>query len=247
MWLEEVMLKQTIRIIFSKLGYQINQINSNFPVLKPIDPLGVDILGNSAFQTSCSEISHLTLLDTDRLANLWQLCRLSNPAGNILEVGAYKGGCALHLSNCCPERKVIVCDSFEGFETLDSELDTNFSATMFKDISREAVEKLFLERQRKAEVIAGFFPASVKSKNIGPVSFVHLDVDLYKPTLESLYYISEELAIKRSIIVLDDYLRNAKGVDQAVQEFTRCKRDWICFPMFPGQGLLLHSSWFDTL
>lgn len=133
-------------------------MNSNFPVLKPIDPHGVDILANSAFQTSCLEIAQLTLLDTERLANLWQLCRLSNPDGNILDVGAYKGGGALHLSNCCPERKVIVCDSFEGFETLDPELDTNFSATMFKDNNRETVEKLFLKRQRKAEVIAGFFP-----------------------------------------------------------------------------------------
>ena len=222
-------------------------MNSNFPVLKPIDPHGVDILANSAFQTSCLEIAQLTLLDTERLANLWQLCRLSNPDGNILEVGAYKGGGALHLSNCCPERKVIVCDSFDGFETLDPELDTNFSATMFKDNNRETVEKLFLKRLRKAEVIAGFFPASLKGKNIGPVSFVHLDVDIYKPTLESLYYISEELAIKNSIIVLDDYLRNAKGVDQAVREFTQYKRDWVCFPLFPGQGLLLHSSWFDNL
>ncbi len=244
------MLKQTIKNILCKLGYQINKINksnSDFPVLKPIDPLGVEILGNTAFQTSCSEVAHLTLLDTERLANLWQLCRLSNPAGNILEVGAYKGGCALHLSNCCPEREVIICDSFEGFETLDERLDTNFSATMFKDNNWETVDKLFTERQRKAEVIAGFFPASVNGKKIGPVSFVHLDVDLYKPTLESLYYISEELAIKHSIIVLDDYLRNAKGVDQAVQEFTRSTRDWMCFPMFPGQGLLLHSSWFDKL
>jgi predicted O-methyltransferase YrrM len=241
------MLKQAIRIILSKLGYQINKSNSKFPVLKSIDPVGIDILGNLAFQASCSEILPLTLLDTNRLANLWQLCCLSNPDGSILEVGTYKGGCALHLSNCCPERKVIVCDSFEGFETLDSKLDANFSATMFKDNNREAVEKLFLERQRKVEVIAGFFPASVKGKNIGPVSFVHLDVDLYKPTLETLCYISEELAIKHSIIVLDDYLRSAKGVDQAVYEFTRCKRDWVCFPMFPGQGLILHSSWFDTL
>ena len=237
------MLKKVLKSVLGRRGYQIVRSDPDFPIVKPIDPKGVEILSDPAFQESCREVSELTLLDTDRLANLWQLCRVSNPLGNILEIGSYKGGSALHLSNSCPERRIIICDSFSGFETLNLVLDRNFEETMFKDNNKEKVEALFRSRHRDFQIIQGFFPESCKGINIGPISFVHLDVDVYKATIESLYYVSE-ITLEKSIIVLDDYFRKADGVNKAVSEFVARKRDWVCFPIFPGQGILVHLSWF---
>jgi hypothetical protein len=228
-----------------QLGYHLRKVQGIYPIIKPIDPAHLEVLGDKAFQTSVQEVAHLTMLDTARLANLWTLCKMSDPRGNILEVGSYKGGGALHLSNCCPDRKMIVCDSFRGFETLDSALDKNFNGGMFKDNSKQSVAALFSSRGRKHEVIDGFFPASCAGKSIGPVSFVHLDADVYKATIESLSYLEREhVLMDRALIVLDDYDREAKGVDQAVGEFTSACPRWRAFPMFPGQALLLSAGWF---
>ena len=44
--------------------------------------------------------------------------------------------------------------------------------------------------------------------------------------------------------MLDDYDRGTKGVKQAVTEFTAAHADWVAFPLFHAQGLLVHRSWF---
>lgn len=170
---------------------------------------------------------------------------MTNPEGGIIEVGSFKGGGALHLSNSCPKRKIIACDSFEGFETLDSRLDNNFSKEMFKNTSKNRVEELFRSRGREFQVIAGFFPQSCAGMDIGPISFAHLDADIYKATIESLEFLSERM-VDHSLIVMDDYCRRADGVNQAVREFTEHNKAWVSFPIFPGQGLLLHRSWFGS-
>jgi len=229
------------------LGCRFAQVKGNYPITKPINPIDIEVLADPKFQASVTEVADLTLLDTPRLANLWQLCRMTDPRGNILEVGSYKGGGALHLSNSCPERKVIACDSFGGFEKLDAELDHNFDDYMFKDNSRQKVEGLFKSRGRPCEVIAGFFPASCRGKTIAPVSFVHLDADIYKSTIESLNFLEDNrILMEKSLIVLDDYLRHADGVVQAVKEFTAAHKDWMALPMFPGQGLLVPRSSFGA-
>ena len=226
-------------------GYHLRKVRGIYPITKPVDPAHVEVLADPAFQNSVREVADLTMLDTARLANLWKLCRLTDPRGAILEVGAYKGGGALHLSNCCPDRMVIVCDSFRGFEVLDSNLDKNFHAEMFKDNRKESVEALFSSRGRKHEVIDGFFPASCFGRRIGPVSFLHLDVDIYKATIESLnYVVSEHILMDKALVVLDDYDREARGVNQAVAEFMSAHRQWTAFSLFPGQGLLLSAGWF---
>ena len=226
-----------------EVGCRLARTGGAFPILKPLNPLDIEILADPAFQASVGEVAGLTLLDTPRLANLWNLCRLT-PKGNILEIGSYKGGGALHLSNACPDRKIIACDSFEGFETVREDLDRKFDARMFKDNSPQAVEELFKSRGRPHEVIQGFFPASCAGRQIGPVSFVHLDADVYKATKESLFYlVQERILTDKALIVLDDYDRGTTGVKQAVSEFTAANPDWAVFPLFPAQGLLLHRSW----
>ena len=215
------------------------------PVLiKPLDPIGPEILGDPAFQASCREIYDLTLLDTPRLANLWQLSRLTDPSGNILEVGSYRGGSALHLANANPKRQLFVCDSFEGFDTLDPVLDQVFNRKMFKDTSRAAVEALFTSRGKPAQVIQGYFPDSCRNISLEPLSFAYLDMDVYEGTSQSLEFLATRM-LPRSLILLDDFQRTAHGVDKAVAEFVDRHPDWKVFPLFPSQALLVPVSWME--
>lgn len=233
---------------FLKVGNALLEVRGNYSITKPIDPSNIEILGDAAFQASVEEVRNLTLLDTGRLANLWALCRMTDPLGNILEIGSYRGGGALHLSNACPQRKIIACDSFRGFEKLHPELDKSFDEAMFIKTAKEAVENLFKSRNRNYEVLGGFFPASCAGRNISPVSFVHLDVDIYKATIESLNYLqSQGILANKPLIVLDDFNRMAEGVNQAVDEFVAKNKDWAVFPLFPGQGLMVHANWMPSV
>jgi hypothetical protein len=240
-------MKEAIRAVLRSLGYDIHKIDhrvediaKRYPVHKPLNPEHVAVLADPAFQRSVVDTAPYTLLDTPRLANLWQICRRSDPAGAMMEIGTYRGGGALHLSNCFPERQIIVCDSFEGFKQLDKKLDAMFTMDMFKDTSFESVAKLFSERKRRFEVIPGFFPESCKDRTLPPISFVHLDIDLYEPTLDSLMFLDETM-MASAYIVLDDYLRSAEGIVRAVDEFLARRKNWVFIPLFPGQGVLVRK------
>ncbi len=100
------------------------------------------------------------------------------------------------------------------------------------------------KKDRKVEFVKGYFPASAVDINLAEVSFAHIDLDLYHSTLETLNFLREKF-IQHSIIVFDDYFREAAGVAKAVNEFEHNFPDWKTFPIYPAQGLMLHRSWFE--
>ena len=231
-----------INKILSRIGLRIYKYEGI--MINPLDENDVEILRDLNFLDSCKEVKPYSLLDTNRLINLWEYCKQSNPDGAILEVGSYKGGGALHLSNSQPSRQLFLFESFEGFEKVDERLDSNFNMQQFKDTAKMDVEKLFTSRKRNAIVTAGFFPASAENLELPPISFVHLDVDIYKATLESLLYLDNKM-MPKSFIIMDDCRRQCEGVDKAVNEFMNQSDNWIYLPLFPSQGLLVHKTWFD--
>lgn len=234
--------------ILKQIGYNVSKQNVDYPIHRAIDPVGVEILNNPDFDRSCLEIGKLSLLDTPRLANLWDLSQLSNPEGNIIEIGAYKGGTSIHLSNANPRRKIIICDSFgDSFQDFKPELDSNFTLEQFKDNKNCTFETILKNNGRNYQIIRGFFPGSVTSlSDIQPISFCHLDVDIYSATIDSLSFLEENNCfLKKSLILADDYNRKAIGVNKAITEFTAKYTNWIALPLFPSQCLLIHRSWFD--
>jgi hypothetical protein len=107
-----------------------------------MDESHLEVLIDLKFQASVDDVKDITLLYTARLAILWQLCRMNNPAGSLIEVGSYKGGGAIHISNSCPDRTIFVCDTFEEFGDLpiDPSLDHLFPRERFRDTIFELVK-----------------------------------------------------------------------------------------------------------
>lgn len=206
----------------------------------------IDVLADPDFQASVDMVAPHTLLRTAQLANLWQLCSMSNPAGNIIDIGVFRGGSSLHLMNCGVSRRVFVCDTFESFADipLDEKLDGRFAREQFSETSRAGVEATLAAHGSNFEIIEGRFPASDIDGKVRDVSFLHLDVDIYRSAIDSLQYLRSRF-VERSIIVLDDYFRSADGMIKAVAEFTAEAPEWRAFPIYPGQGIMLHRSWFD--
>jgi hypothetical protein len=255
-------MKALMRSAVGETGFQILMHNVNAArygwmrrlirdrarlIKKPTCPDDLDVLHNPAFQSSVAACGEFTYLETARLANLWSLCQMSNPDGAIVDVGAYKGGTALHLSNARPDAKVFACDTFEGYGDLpmDGQLDARFKRGAFSDASPASVERLFAGKGRNLHVLAGYFPHSDVAGAVRDVSFAHLDVNLYESCRTSLCYLADR-TLERSVIVLDDYGREAEGMILAANEFVAENDDWAVVPMYPGQGVLLHKSWFGA-
>jgi hypothetical protein len=228
------------REVARRMGYTLSPISTDFPLHPPISGQDLLILKDPEFKKSIAAVEKHTLLDVARLANLWNLARLTGP-GKMLEIGTFRGGGALHISNACPDREMFAFDSFEGFRDLKPGLDDIFGADWFKDSSVEVVRALFKPYNRKATIVKGFFPESAANLDLSSVSFCHLDVDVYEATRDSLRFLSDKLA-PRSLIVLDDFQRGAHGLDKAVKEFTSERREFSYFPMFPGQAVLFSTT-----
>lgn len=238
----EMNLRRQMQNLFRSMGYSIERLEGGGkpPVLLPLDRNGLEILADPAFQQSCHAVRGYTLLDTPRLANLWCLSRLTDPEGAMLEVGAYKGGGALHLSNCCVNRMIIVCDPFDAdsFERVDVNYDHLFHKGQFVGSTEEAIADLL--KKRNCTIIPGYFPHSIKGHALPRVSFIHLDVDVYNATKESLSFIlSAPELCDNSLIVVDDFNRGANGVNQAIREVVEETAGTRVFPIFPGQALIV--------
>jgi Macrocin-O-methyltransferase (TylF) len=210
---------------------------------KPSDPRWLLVLEDPGFCASMREVADLSSLDTARLANLWQWCSLSEE-GAMIEVGTFRGGTALHLSNCQPRRRMVVCDTFEGFARLplDPRYDAGWPRTAWCNPDAAAVKALFTARGRDAVVLEGPFPDSDAKEEVRDVSFAHIDVDVYHSCRCSLEYLSRR-ATPSAIFVVNDYLRSkTAGIAHAVTDFIAGQPDWIALPSFPGQGLLLNRA-----
>ncbi len=72
-------------IIARKFGYALSPISREFPLHPPILGKDLAVLKDAAFQKSIQAVEHHTLLDVARLANLWNLARVTGP-GTLVEV-----------------------------------------------------------------------------------------------------------------------------------------------------------------
>ena len=79
-----------------------------------------------------------------------------------------------------------------------------------------------------------FFPDSFKGFN-QPISFLHLDVDLYQSTIDSLRYFYPRL-VTGGIILIHDF--HTDGIKKAINEFLT-ENDIQIIELSGTQGLVL--------
>ena len=152
-------------------------------------------------------------LRRERFFNLIQLLRLTdNVSGVTAEVGCFKG---LSSYLICKTLQTIstdydgashsVIDSFEGLSTPspeDSGLSQDF-AGRFSDTSIEHVKNTLREFPN-VSFFKGWVPNVFSNLSEKRYKFVHIDVDLYKPTFDSLSYFFPRLS-NNGVIVIDDF------------------------------------------
>ena len=162
--------------------------------------------------------------DKTRFYNFWfqiERIRENNIIGAFAELGVYKGETAMLIHKMAPNKKLYLFDTFEGFENADLKLensnDKKYSKKEFADTSAESVSK-YLGTDEHIHIIQGYFPESTVNLKEEKYAFVHIDADLYKPTIEALSYFYSRLS-SGGVIIIHDYNHNWAGVRKAVDEF----------------------------
>jgi len=143
--------------------------------------------------------------------------------GNMAEVGVYQGASAKMICEAKGNRKLFLFDTFKGLP-----LPQKFENKVFKEkefrTDLDSVKK-YLSKYKNIFLCPGTFPESAHAIKDLIFSFVHLDVDLYKSTLNCLNFFYTRMR-KGGIILSHDY-SSAQGVKKAFDEFFIEKKENI--------------------
>tara|TARA_B100001540_G_C15807189_1_gene642629 strand:+ start:120 stop:821 length:702 start_codon:yes stop_codon:yes gene_type:complete len=139
--------------------------------------------------------------------------------GDLAEVGVYQGGSAKLICEVKKDKKLYLFDTFTGLPEVSDD-DTHFGQkhwyeNEFSNTSVESIKKL-LNKYSNVDIIKGIFPESGKGIVDRKFCFVHLDVDLYKSTIDSLKFFFPKM-ISGGIILIHDY--HSDGIQKAFREF----------------------------
>jgi len=162
--------------------------------------------------------------------------------GAFAELGVYKGLTARLIHHYAPERTLHLLDTFEGFtdRSAVTELrDLGHTTKLFSDTSLEQVRRFIAATADTVHFHPGFFPESIpETLKSETFAFVHLDADLYEPTLNGLQFFYPRMP-RWGILVVHDY--NAwPGARRAVDEFFADKPELpVAMPDKSGSAVIV--------
>lgn len=169
--------------------------------------------------------------------------------GDVLEFGVYKGTSLVRLLSFREllenrnSRRIVGFDIFGKFpDELDLESDRNFVRT-FEGSGGYGIGKEELESHlnRKGfdnfELVKGnvidTIPEYVRSNGARKIALLHIDVDVYEPTMAILENLWDSV-VKGGILMLDDY-GVVEGETKAVDEF------------FGGKNITINKTLFNYI
>ena len=167
--------------------------------------------------------------------NLWQLVKQTrHVAGDLAEVGVAGGGTARLMCEVKGDKKLHLFDTFEGMPETDKSKDGIFTKGDFSTVRLDRT-KNYLKAYSNVVFHPGFFPdtTSVLEPDTR-FSFVHLDADIHRSTLDGLNYFYPRLN-RGGVIVSHDYSHvTTPGVKMAFDEFFKDKPELV-LPLWDTQ------------
>ena len=165
----------------------------------------------------------LAISDHEAYQIMMTVRRTAKIPGDIAEVGAYQGASAKLIAHAAHSKNIHIFDTFDGLPPLldiDRAVfhDKQFAAD-FSDVSR------YLSSFPSVTLYKGMFPETAGPIASKRFSFVHLDVDLYQSTKDSLEFFYPRMS-SVGVIISHDYL-TAEGVTKAVDEFMADKPEAV--------------------
>ena len=182
----------------------------------------------------------------DRKFTLREFARFTkNIPGAMAECGCFEGASAYFMAKECPQTELHLFDSFAGLSTPQTQ-DTMSGAGVpyWKQGDLSAREQVLFERLKEfsqIKVHKGWIPERFPAVEKLGFRLVHIDVDLYQPTLDSLVFFYPRLS-PGGVIVIDDYgFSTCPGAYKAVNDF--CAGQKIPVLHLPtGQGVVFRTT-----
>ncbi len=171
---------------------------------------------------------------------------LADVPGDTAECGVFEGGTSYFICQARGRGRHHAFDSFAGLsQPREQDQPTSGIAGAWRpgDLSTaEAMVRRNLAEFPNVRIYAGWIPERFGEVSACRFCFVHIDVDLYQPTRDSLEFFYPRIS-PGGMIVCDDYgYVNCPGAKLACDEFVEdLPENWIHLPT--GQGLLIkHQS-----
>lgn len=175
----------------------------------------------------------------DRKYTLNQLINLTlHLEGDLAECGVYKGATAYLMcqSNKGNNKTIHLFDSFQGLSTPQG-CDGDYWKRGDMCSTRTVVEESLIGFSNYC-IHEGWIPERLSDVTEKTFTFVHIDVDLYQPTLDAINFFYSRLAAG-GVMLMDDYgFESCPGARIAADEFFRNKAEQIVM-LSTGQGFVI--------
>jgi predicted O-methyltransferase YrrM len=173
-------------------------------------------------------------MNTFKRWNLLQyLKQITTVEGDTVECGSYTGASSyliLRENMQSPYPKMhFIFDSFEGLSEPEEIDGDHWSKNDLVTTEQELVKNI-KEFEGGFKTFKGWIPTHFEKVAQKEFSFVHIDVDLYQPTFDSIAFFYPRLN-PGGIIICDDYGFSAcPGATKAIDEFMHDKPEELFLP-----------------
>lgn len=175
----------------------------------------------------------------DRKFTLNQLLKLTlRLDGDVAECGVYKGAsaylmCKAHQNS---NRTIHLFDSFDGLSTPEEGDGNYWTAGDLRSTQKQVEESL--AEFNNYRIYEGWIPERFPDISDKQFAFVHIDVDLFKPTLDAIDFFYSRM-LPGGIILMDDYgFASCPGAKKAADDYFRGKPESVVM-LSTGQAFIL--------
>lgn len=240
------MLKRTIRTLANRLGYDIKKrgfVETFFQIDPQFNALYEAAQRKTQTEATDNELRrqrHYVLNYLQRNTDL--------RTGDLCELGCWRGLSAYQMATYLRKREekvfLHIFDSFEGLSDIRPE-----DAYQQEKRDKDSIRKQFAcsletvqNNLREFSFIKyhkGWIPEKFHEVKDETFSFVHIDVDLYQPTLDSFEFFYPRL-VPGGKMVFDDYgCVHFPGAKKAIDESLSKHHNGFFLPLPSGQAFLI--------
>jgi len=210
-------------------------------------PLGEDAKTwrlDHEFLQNFKRLSPLNRYSEERKFTLREFVKSTvNVEGAMAECGCYEGASAWFMASVVPDADLYLFDSFEGISQPDErdQAPAGIMAWQAGDMrAQESVLRSNLSQYKHIHVMKGWIPERFGEVENRQFRFVHIDVDLYQPTFDSLQFFYPRLS-RGGVIVMDDYgFLTCPGARDAADQYMSDKPERI-LDLPTGQGVIIRQ------
>jgi predicted O-methyltransferase YrrM len=165
--------------------------------------------------------------------------------GDIAECGCFEGASAYFMALERQNIEIHLFDSFEGLsEVSEKDITTKNSVRNWKQGDLKTTEEKLKANLKEFDNIVvhkGWIPEKFPDVAEKSFCFVHIDVDLFEPTLASLQFFYPKISAG-GVLLLDDFgFTTCPGAYDAAMEYMESLNQKIIH-LTTGQGLVVKNT-----